>query len=158
MNLPFHIRADMLAALFGIADEAGVDDETVLGTVNVRLDQMFRMVLCDCRDLVIVHREELDKVPGGEIRGLGVGWELRELKLDLPPFNPADGIPEEVVSILNDSPKLLAKAALDKVEWGLIQSPMLRYAGVKVIKCQVYTRVAGLVLKTAEIVVQGSTP
>lgn len=135
--IPFQIRAPMLASLFGVADELGTLDETVLSTVNVRLDQIFHMALRHNRSLVVVHRCELEKLIGL------AGIEVHELACPLPDFIPKDdGVPEDYVNRLNEAPEVLMGHAEGRAPWALVQTPMLRYkcAGRR-IHSEVWTRV-----------------
>ena len=131
------IRGPMLASLFGVADESGNPDETMLSTVNVRLDQIFSVFIRGVRELVAVNRYELEKLIGL------AGVEARELKLAMPVFDPvADGIPDDYVQAVNDASEKLARNASGRAPWALIQTPMLRYrrAGRR-IQSEVWTRI-----------------
>lgn len=137
MSTPYDLKAPSLSHLFGIADETGSIDETMLSTVNVRLDQIFRMALGNTRELVVVNRSELEKLVGL------AGLETRELKLTLPKFQPIeDGVPDTYLDLLNSAPERLAGNASGRAPWMLIQTPMLRYHWKgKHVHSEVWTRI-----------------
>ena len=145
---PFAITGPLLAPLFGIADEVGTFDETSLVTVNVKLDQIFRLHMAHQGSLVAVAKGELEKLL------LAPGWEARELKIKLPEFRPAeDGIPEEFIMELNDAPGRLIASAVGRATYVLLHSPMLRYKAFtlkqKKAVAEVYTKILLPVATTA---------
>lgn len=134
---PFLVTSVTLAPLFGVADETGTIDETTMDVVNQRLDRAFHLATMHCRELVVISRGELDKLVGL------VGWEAHALKLTIPEFNPADdGIPDEVVNLINKAPEHLAQNARGRADVIFIQTPMYGYRKVgRKVKSEVWTRI-----------------
>jgi len=122
----YSISQHMLGAVLGMADESAHFDETAIGSINVRLEQMFREEIIKSERLVFIYDTELTKLVD-----LGGDWrkgakQFATLRHDV---DRKEGVPDNVLAAISHSTRELAQAARDLGKIVFCSSPVLRYSG-----------------------------
>jgi len=133
MSFSYSLRKEHIAEILGLTDEAG-GDETVVNTVNVRLEQMFRQEIDATPELVMLHGEDLEKLANWSPawRGRGKRIETQEF-----PVKRADGLTRRLMTNLNAAPGMLAEQLRQTGRFIFCHSPILdvnREAGYPILK------------------------
>ena len=100
----YRLKAELVVEALGLGDEAG-GDETAISTINVRLDQMFREVVRNYDNLIIVHSEDLER-----LRGWSPAWAKEAKKFTTPRYIYRRDEPQlnELMRSINQAPVSLA--------------------------------------------------
>lgn len=102
----------------------GTMDETVIGTINVRLDEMFREALRETKRVLQLHGDDLQK-----LLEACPSWRSHARTLTTPTisFQVEEGLSDQALRDLNSGPWQFAQQleASDKLVF--CHSPMFRY-------------------------------
>lgn len=117
----YRLNLNTLLDLLGIAQEE--PDETVLSTVNVRLEEMFRETARSFPNIVRVHEEDLRK-----IYDAGMLWREQAHRLEFTlSFTREEGLTEAHMRNLNGVPANFAQRLGQNERLVFCHSPMLQY-------------------------------
>lgn len=118
----FRIRREMILDIVGFAQES--PDETVISTVNVRLDEMFRESLRQAASVVLIHGDDLEKILTHSPDWMAEARTYQTKKLE---FTSEDLNIDRIVRELNLAPQMLAMKVAGLKRLTFCHSPMFHY-------------------------------
>ncbi len=118
----FRLHKNMIYDVTGMG--TGTMDETVINTINVRLDEMFREALRTTKRVFQLHGDDLQRLLAAI-----PAWRIHAKTLSTPmiSFNVDEGLSDQGLRDLNAGPRNFAQQleASDKLVF--CHSPMFRY-------------------------------
>jgi len=121
MNQLYKLTPKQIGEVLGLASEGPDGDETAIGSINVRLEHMFREVIVRISNVIFIQGPELDKLVK-----LGGLWRKGAKKLTTPVWEVErkDGLPDQLLAEINAGPMNLVNE-LGQLESGtmLCDSP-----------------------------------
>lgn len=121
----FRISKAMLYDVTGMG--SGTMDETVISTINVRLDEMFREAILHCNHVIRLHGDDLEKLAHA-----GPKWRESAKTLQTPrmKFTAEQGISDQMLRDVNYAPKSFAQQIETMGRLAFCQSPMFEFKRV----------------------------
>lgn len=118
----FHITKNMIHDVTGMG--TGTMDETVITTINVRLDEMFREALRSMSRVFQLHGDDLEK-----LLKACPNYRSKAVTLSTPTicFSDEEGISDQGLRDLNIGPQSFAQQLQNADKLVFCHSPMFRY-------------------------------
>lgn len=118
----FRLTKEMLYDVTGMG--TGTPDETVISSVNVRLDDMFREAIAHCDHVIQLHGDDLEKLTKA-----GPLWREEAKTLSTPKFKftNEEGISDRLLRDLNAAPAAFAEQIQLQGRLAFCHSPMFQY-------------------------------
>lgn len=123
----FQLKKRLIIELIGLADETAlVGDEEVLGTINVRLESMFRELVVSAANVALVPASELEKIAQHSelFRSRAKVLRADSIRVDL---QEGLGVSDKIVADINAAPRALLSRCMSLGEMTLVQPPLLDF-------------------------------